>query len=185
MNTISNNAGSGINLTNASVDILGGNNISGNTGTGINLRMSSAQIGDVNFGLTSINTISGNGNPASQGGVSAFLGSAVSIRDAVITGNVGFGVIATTRSSIQIQSTTIQNNVAFAPGTGDGIRIILGSALLASAPAGTVTGNAGFGVLCTDGESSVSPPNPALTAALGIVVGGNALGTVSPGCTGF
>jgi len=187
MNTISNNAGSGINLTNASVDVVGGNIISGNTGTGINLRMSSAQIGDVNFGLTSVNKITGNGNSASQGGISGFLGSSLAIRDAEITGNVGAGVIASTRTSIQIQSTTIQNNVAFAPGTGDGIRLLLGSALFAQAPAGTVTGNAGFGLLCSDGESSAFPPNLpptfALTAALGI--GTNALGTIFSGCTGF
>jgi len=53
---------------------------------------------------------------------------------------VGAGVIASTRTSIQMQSTTIQNNVAAGPGTGDGIRILLGSALFAQAPAGTVTG---------------------------------------------
>ncbi len=149
--------------------------------------MSSAQIGDVNFGLTSVNKITGNGNSASQGGISGFLGSSLAIRDAEITGNVGAGVIASTRTSIQIQSTTIQNNVAFAPGTGDGIRLLLGSALFAQAPAGTVTGNAGFGLLCSDGESSAFPPNLpptfALPAALGI--GANALGTVFPGCTGF
>jgi len=170
--------GSGINLSSASADIVGGNTITGNNGTGINLRSSSAVIGDANFGLTTINTISGNGNPTSQGGVSGFLGSSISIRDAIISGNVGFGLIATTRSSVAIQSSTIQNNVAFAPGTGDGIRVVLGSALFASAPNGTITGNAGFGLLCTDGESSVVN-----TGNLGI--GPNALGGVSPSCTGF
>jgi hypothetical protein len=43
---------------------------------------------------------------------------------------------------------------------------------------GTVTGNAGFGLQCTDPESSVVN-----TASLGI--GANGLGGVSPGCTGF
>jgi parallel beta-helix repeat protein len=181
MNQISGNGnptGSGINLSSASADILGGNTIVGNNGTGINLRSSSAVIGDAAFGLTTVNTISGNGNPTLQGGVSGFLGSSMSIRDAVISNNVGFGLILTTRSSAQIQSTTIQNNVAFAPGTGDGIRIVLGSALFVSAPNGTVTGNAGFGLLCTDGESSVIN-----TALLGI--GPNTAGTVSAACTGF
>lgn len=173
-----NPTGNGINLSNASADILGGNTISGNNGTGINLRMSSAVIGDANFGLTTVNTITGNGNPTSQGGISGFLGSSLAIRDAVISNNVGFGLIGTTRTSIQIQSSTIQNNVAFAPGTGDGIRLVFGSALFASAPVGSVTGNAGFGLLCTDGESSVIN-----TALLG--VGANALGGVSAACTGF
>ena len=181
MNQISANGnptGSGINLSSASADIVGGNTITGNNGTGINLRSSSAVIGDANFGLTTINTISGNGNPTSQGGISGFLGSSLSIRDAIITNNVGFGLIATTRSTVAIQSSTIQNNVAFAPGTGDGIRVVLGSALFASQPTGTVTGNAGFGLLCTDAESSVIN-----TAFLG--VGANAAGGVSPICTGF
>jgi len=181
MNQISGNGnptGSGINLSSATADIVGGNTITGNNGTGINLRSSSAVIGDANFGLTTVNTISGNGNPTSQGGISGFLGSSMSIRDAIISSNVGFGLIATTRSSVAIQSSTIQNNVAFAPSTGDGIRLVFGSALFASAPIGTVTGNAGFGLLCTDGESSVIN-----TALLG--VGANAGGSISPACTGF
>jgi hypothetical protein len=170
--------GNGINISNASADIVGGNTISGNSGSGINLRMASALIGDARFGLTTVNTITSNGNPTQLAGISAFLGSSVSIRDAIVSQNVGFGVLATTRSTIQILSSTITNNVAFAPGTGDGIRVSLGSALSASAPVGTVTGNAGFGLQCTDPESSVVN-----TASLGI--GANGLGGVSPGCTGF
>jgi len=170
--------GTGINVVSASADIVGGNTVSGNNGTGINLRSSSALIGDANFGLTTVNTVSGNGTAASQGGVSGFLGSSMSIRDAVITGNFGFGLIATTRSSIQIQSTTIQNNLPVGASTGDGIRVVLGSALFAQTPNGVVTGNAGFGLLCTDAESSVVN-----TLFLGI--GPNGLGIVSPGCTGF
>jgi len=171
--------GSGINITSASADIVGGNTVSGNNGTGINLRSSSAVIGDANFApITTVNTVTGNGTAAAQGGVSGFLGSSMSIRDAVITGNFGFGLIATTRSSIQIQSTTIQNNLPVGASTGDGIRVVLGSALFAQTPNGVVTGNAGFGLLCIDAESSVVN-----TLFLGI--GSNGLGIVSPGCTGF
>ncbi|TMH41491.1 MAG: right-handed parallel beta-helix repeat-containing protein [Betaproteobacteria bacterium] len=176
-NGTGNPTGSGINLTSASADIVGGNMVSGNAGTGINLRSSSAVIGDQNFGLTTVNTVTGNGNPASQGGISGFLGSSMSIRDAVISGNAVAGLILTTRSSVQIASTTIQNNLATLPGNGDGIRIGLGSALFAQAPNGTVTGNAGLGLLCTDAESSVIN-----IPLLGI--GSNTAGPVS-GCTGF
>ena len=176
-NGTGNPTGSGINLTSASADIVGGNMVSGNAGTGINLRSSSAVIGDQNFGLTTVNTVTGNGNPASQGGISGFLGSSMSIRDAVISGNAVAGLILTTRSTVQIASTTIQNNLATLPGNGDGIRIVLGSALFAQAPNGTVTGNAGFGLLCTDAESSVIN-----IPLLGI--GSNTAGPVS-GCTGF
>jgi hypothetical protein len=79
-------------------------------------------------------------------------------------------------SAAQIGSTTIRNNIATVPGTGHGIQLQLGSGLLGQTPVGSVTGNAGFGLICFDGESSV-----ANTGALGI--GANALGSVS--CTGF
>ena len=58
----------------------------------------------------------------------------------------------------------------------DGIRLVFGSGLLAATPNSSVTGNAGFGLLCTDGESSVIG-----TVALG--VSGNTVGAVA--CTGF
>jgi hypothetical protein len=162
----------GVNLASASADFVGGNTISGNTSTGVNLSRSSAIFGDSVFGFTTVNTISGNGSP---GGVFGFLASSITIRDAVITGNTGSGVALSLNSSAQIASTTIQNNVASVPGTGEGVRLQLGSTLLASPPTGSVTGNAGFGLICTDGESSV-------LGTLGIGV--NGLGSVS-GCTPF
>lgn len=168
----------GINLTSASADIVGGNTISGNAGTGVNLVRSSAVFSDSNFGLTTVNTISGNGSPTSQGGISAFLGSSVTIRDAIITGNRGFGVSLSLNSAAQMGSTTIQNNLATVPGNGSGIQLQLGSSLFGAAPAGSITGNAGFGVACFDGESSLLNQG----GALGI--GANALGSVS-NCTGF
>jgi hypothetical protein len=168
----------GINLASASADIVGGNTISGNAGTGVNLTRSSAVFGDNLFGITTVNTITGNGNPVSQGGVFAFNGSSLTLRDAVISNNVGFGLILSLKSSAQIASSTIRNNVSAGPGTGDGIRLVFGSGLFAATPNGSVTGNAGFGLNCTDGESSVIN-----TSLLGI--GLNALGGVSPTCTGF
>jgi len=168
----------GVNLASANADFIGGNTISGNTGTGVNLVRSSANFGDANFGITTVNTISGNGSPVSQGGVVAFNGSSVTIRDAVISNNVAFGLLLTFRSSAQIGNNTIQNNLSIGPGTGDGIRLVFGSALFGTTPNGVVTGNGGFGLGCTDGESSV--------INIGLLgIGANALGGVGPGCTGF
>jgi len=122
----------------------------------------------------------------SQGGVFAFNGSSVTIRDAVISNNASFGVSVSLKSSAQIASSTIQNNTTIPgplPGTligGDGIRLVFGSGLFAVTPNSSVTGNAGFGVICTDGESSVIGTGP-LAVVLGI--SGNTGGGVA--CTGF
>lgn len=172
------NPQNGIGLNSATADLIGGNTISGNAGQGISLRMSSISIGDTSFGFTSVNTITGNGNVASPGGIFAFLGSAVNMQNAVISGNNGFGIVLSLRSQAQIASTTIQNNVPIGLNNGDGIRLAFGSGLFAATPVGTVTGNAGFGLNCTDGESSVVN-----TGSLG--VGPNGAGGVSPSCTGF
>lgn len=172
------NPRNGIALNSATADLIGGNTISGNAGQGINLRMSSISIGDTSFGFTSVNTITGNGSAASPGGIFAFLGSAVNMQNAVISGNNGFGIVLSLRSEGQFAATTIQNNVPAGGNPGDGIRLAFGSGLFATTPNGTVTGNSGFGVNCTDGESSVVN-----TAFLG--VGANALGGVAPACTGF
>jgi parallel beta helix pectate lyase-like protein len=168
----------GINLASASADIVGGNTVSGNAGTGINLTRSSAILGDANFGLTTVNTISGNGNAASPGGIFGFLDSSLSIRDAVITGNAGFGLILSLRSAVQITSTRIQNTVPAGLNPGDGLRLVFGSALFAAQPNGSITGNAGFGLNCTDGESS-------FINGLFLGIGPNGLGGIAPTCTGF
>ena len=175
-------SGNGVNIANATANVIGGNTISGNTGPGINLRSGSVNHGDANFDMSTVNTITGNGNPTFTGGISGFLGSALSIRDAVISNNVGFGVVLAVRSTAQIGNSTIQNNRAIpgaVPGTviaGDGIQLQRGSAVLGITPNSNVTQNDGFGVNCTDLESSV-----ANTAALGIGI--NARGGVA--CTGF
>ncbi|HYR97369.1 MAG TPA: right-handed parallel beta-helix repeat-containing protein [Gemmatimonadales bacterium] len=175
-------SGNGVNIANATANLIGGNTISGNAGPGINLRSGSVNLGDANFDMPTVNTITGNGNPNSTGGISGFLGSALSIRDAVISNNVGFGVVLAVRSTAQIGNSTIQNNRAIpgpVPGTviaGDGIQLQRGSAVLGITPNSSVTQNEGFGVNCTDLESSV-----ANTLALGI--GTNTRGGVA--CTGF
>jgi len=162
-----------------SADIWGGNVISGNTGQGIFTRGASVQIGfpPSDFPET-VNTITGNGSAASPGGIFAFLGSAMLIRNAMISGNKGFGLGLSVRSHAQMANTTIQNNVAAGSNPGDGIRLIFGSGLFITTPNSTVTGNAGWGVQCTDGESSV------INTSL-LTIAGNALGGVSGSCTGF
>jgi parallel beta-helix repeat protein len=179
----------GIFVGRANADIVGGNTISGNAGQGIFAGSSNLVIGNTAVGLSSVNTITGNGSAASPGGVFAFLGSAVVIRDAVVSGNNGPGLAFSLRSHGQIFSSTIQDNLNIGtcppmPGgfcnPGDGIRLIFGSALLPSTPTTVVSGNAGFGISCTDGESSVL--NTGLPA---LSISGNALGDVAGSCTGF
>ncbi|HET7764666.1 MAG TPA: right-handed parallel beta-helix repeat-containing protein [Burkholderiales bacterium] len=172
------NPQNGIGVNSASADLIGGNTISGNTGQGVNLRASSLVVGDTSFGFSTVNTITGNGSPAATGGIFAFLGSAINMQNAVISGNNGFGIVLSLRSEAQIASTTIQNNVPSGTGNGDGIRLAFGSGLFAATPVGNVSGNSGFGINCTDGESSVVN-----TGNLGI--GTNGLGGVSLSCTGF
>jgi parallel beta helix pectate lyase-like protein len=172
------NPRNGVSLNSASADLAGGNTISGNAGQGISVRSGAVNVGNTTFGFSSVNTITGNGNAASPGGIFAFLGSAVSMQNATVSNNNGFGMILSLRSQAQIASSTIQNNVPAGANNGDGIRLAFGSALFATTPNSTVTGNAGFGVNCTDGESSVVN-----TALLGLL--SNALGGVAPSCTGF
>ena len=186
MNQITNNGASptgavgrfGIGIFNASADIIGGNTISGNAGTGVSVRASAVTVGDGNFGFTTVNTITGNGNAALPGGVFGFLGTSMLIRDAVISNNVGFGLVLSLKSGAQISSSTIQNNLPVGPNPGDGIRLVFGSGLFLAAPNSTVTANTGWGLNCTDGESSV-------INTLFLTLGGNTLGGIAPSCTGF
>lgn len=169
---------SGIGVSQGTADIAGSNNISGNAGQGIFARSATVLIGNTAFGFSSVNTITGNGNATSPGGVFAFLGTAMLIRDAVISGNNGFGLGLSLRSHGQLFNSTIQNNLPAGSNPGDGIRLIFGSGLFVTTPNSIVSGNAGFGLQCTDGESSVI--NTGLLS-----LSGNGLGAVSGSCTGF
>lgn len=197
MNTISGNGTnatspgrSGIGLfLSATASIAGGNTISGNAGPGVSVALgSSAVIGDPGQpGVsTTVNTISGNGNATSPGGVSANLGSSIVVRDAVIESNNGYGLILSQRAQGQLFGTTIRNNGPAGFNPGDGIRLAFGSALLPFSPPSTVSGNSGFGIQCTDGESSIINTNPPT-----MTISGNSLGDVSappvsfPGCSAF
>jgi hypothetical protein len=160
----------------ATADIAGSNTIANNAGQGIFLRSASVQIGNPGLPFSSVNTITGNGNPGQAGGIFAFLGSSLVVRDAEISGNHGFGLGLTLRSSVQLINSRIRDNLASGPNPGDGIRLAFGSSLFASAPNSTISGNAGFGLQCTDGESSVVN-----TLALTFVPPNGQ----SPACTGF
>ncbi len=99
------------------------------------------------------------------------------MRDAQIVENRGPAVVFQMRSQGQMASTNIQAN------GGDGIRLLLGSALLPSSfPAGnTVSGNTGMGLICFDSESSVIL-GPTL-APQNITFSGNTVGSFS--CSSF
>jgi hypothetical protein len=147
----------GITVSQSTADIPGGNTIANNAGQGVFVTRGSVQIGGTSFNFPSTNTITGNGNPAQAGGVSGFLAASIVIRDATISGNQGYGVILSMRSQAQIFNSRIQNNVAAGTSPGDGIRLVLGSSLLPTAPASVVTGNAGAGLSCFGDSAAVSP----------------------------
>ncbi|HTO47425.1 MAG TPA: right-handed parallel beta-helix repeat-containing protein [Burkholderiales bacterium] len=172
----------GIFLSNSTASVVGLNSITGNAGGGIFAQSSTVIIGDPGLGLGTANTISGNGTGVASAGVTAFLGSSIRVRDAVISGNNGFGVFINLHSALQlVGNTTIQNSTGLA-GSGDGIRLSLGSALLidnAALATTAVTGNAGWGMYCTDNESSYFPFQPLPGFAP------NVLGGVNTNCTAF
>ena len=167
-------ARSGISVVEARADLVGGNTITGHPAQGLFTRASSVQIGGPALGFSTVNAFSENGALNNVGGIFAFLGSSLVVRDAVIRNNFGFGLGFSLRSQGQMFNTSIQNN------SGDGIRLILGSVLLPSTPTSTVSNNTGVGVQCFDAESSV------VNTFLPIMsIFGNPGGDVSPGCTPF
>ena len=163
--------GGGVLVISSAAVIAGGNTISGNVTQGVFARSASVVIGDPGLGLPTVNTITGNGT-GSAGGVFGILGASIVIRDAVISGNSGVGLGLSLKSQAQLFGSTIQNN------PGDGIRLLLGSALLILPPSTAVSGNTGFGLQCLDSESSVA--NTGL-----LTLSGNVAGDIAPGCSGF
>jgi hypothetical protein len=161
----------GIGVFHSTAIVVGGNTISGNYGAGIFAnRNSGVFVGDPNFNLPTVNTISGNGlagAPVAGAGIFGFLNSSFDIRDATITGNNGGGLVLRLRSVGRIQTQTVPTTITGNGGPGD-IRLELGSALRFDG------GPATFGTIsCTDTESSISP-GP-LTEAL----------PPPPACSGF
>ena len=174
MNTITQNTGIGISVFHATAVISGGNTISANPSGGVVATASRVALGDAGIGLTTVNQVSENGSPVGTGGVFAGVGTSMFIRDAQIQANNGAGLIISLRSSVQMTGTTIRNNA------NDGIRLVLGAALLPLAPVSTITGNTGAGIQCADSESSVVNTIPTIAS-----VSGNFGGDVSASCTSF
>lgn len=161
----------GVAVAGASATLVGGNTIANNLGQGVSAsRGANVTVGDPTLGLGTMNTISGNLGP----GLFGFMGSALQIRDATITGNAAFGVGLSLKSHGQISASTVSNNGQ------DGIRLIMGSGLFPQAPGtpSVVSGNGGWGLNCTDGESSY------INSSL-LTISGNVSGAVAPSCTGF
>lgn len=122
----------GIKVDNASADIVGGNTITGNVGSGILLKSGTVLIGDTGYGLPTDNAITGNGFGSSinPGGILAFMGTSLDIRDATITGNANFGILLIFSSYARMREDTVDN----------GIVILDNSGLRLQDPVVTVTG---------------------------------------------
>jgi len=169
--------GTGAGVFQATASIAGGNVITGNPGGGLVTTASRVVLGDAAPTGSTVSTFSANGSPTQTGGVFAGLGTSMVLRDADISANNGAGLIISLRSQVQMSGTRIQNNA------NDGIRLTLGAALLPLSPVNTVSGNSGFGVGCTDPESSVVNlvgPNPPIVA-----LSGNVAGNIASACTQF
>lgn len=168
----------GIGAAGGAVTLIGGNTVADNASTGVNAsRGGVINVGDPSFGLPIVNTITGNGRSGGAGGVFAFMGSTLNVQGAVITGNYGFGLGLSLKSQGQLASSTIQGSL---PPGGDGIRLLLDSGLFVAPGTSTnVSGNAGWGLQCLDGESSV------VNTFFLSFTPGNGSGPSSPTCTGF
>ena len=169
--------GTGVGVFQSTASIAGGNVITGNPGGGLVTTASKVVLGDAAPTGSTVSTFSGNGTLTQTGGVFAGIGTSMILRDADISSNNGAGLIISLRSQVQMSGTRIQNNAS------DGIRLVLGSALLPLNPVNTVSGNTAFGVNCSDPEASVvnlvgpTPPIVALSGNLG--------GNIASACTQF
>jgi parallel beta-helix repeat protein len=169
-------AQAGIFVFDSTADVAGGNTISGNAAFGIILHGSRLLVGDPATSFTSANSITGNGTSAAiplinRGGINAFLGSTIDLRDANVGNNAGVGLQVVLRSTARSFNTTIDGN------SSDGVELIQGSAMRFDNPQVTILGNGGVGLNCFDAESSFAGNTSGIT--------GNSGGNISPSCTGF
>ncbi len=153
----------------SSLRMIGGNTIKLN-GLGIFLRDSHLRTGKGGFAITPNNEeISNNFST----GIFAEENSTLDLRDGVV--NVannapGFGILLQHGSRARMREAMISGNNA------GGMLLQFASSVRFLAPLNTISGNGGFGLNCIGGESSFTG---AFTG------GGNALGDISPTCTGF
>lgn len=138
--TIEDNTGAGVLVGQAGSAHLWANNPGGivvrdNTGQGVSIGLNgSAQVHNV--------VVSGN----AQGGVLAYQGGTVQVEGSTVEDNRQGGVSIDSVSSGQIDNSLIQNN------QGDGVHVSNTSVPSFGFPSGnnTITGNSGWGVICTD-----------------------------------
>jgi hypothetical protein len=168
-NTIQGNTLDGVNIGRAMGRLVGSNVIRLNSGNGISVSDTSSLFqaqGD--FGVPNVvDTIQSN----TLAGINVFNGSSLDVQNALIKSNGARGVSMSNNVSARFSSSTIQDN------TGDGFGVFNASTLLfVGTPSNvSVTGNTGFGINCTQTESSFGGDSA------GVV--GNTLGQVS--CSGF
>jgi parallel beta-helix repeat protein len=180
-NTISGNGSNGVELRWNSHGQLSGNTISGNgfnpppgpgTNSGVHAEHSTADIeGGQIFGnaangvgifssvveVTNVQ-VSGNNGP----GVGGSMGSIIDVAGGTISGNNGGGVTAT-MSIARVRDATVSNNA-------QPVAILIRQGSKLTIQNTVATGNGGYGLDCTDAESSYV---------------GAIIGTISPSCTGF
>lgn len=113
------------------------------------------------------NTITGNG-----WGLYLYLGSTLVLGADTVSGNQSDGVVLNTNCTAQIGTATIANN------GNSGVLLTFGSKLIVPLLVPTIGGNGGYGLKCTDADSSWGGGQPNFSPP-------NALGAVSPACTGF
>ena len=92
--TASSNGRFGVGVFAGSANLVGDNVISNNTETGLFVsRNGQVLVGNADFGLTTTNTMSGNGvTGPNTGGIFAFQGGAIQVQDATISNNTGAAV---------------------------------------------------------------------------------------------
>jgi len=163
---------SGISVVDAAANIVGGNTITNHPSSGVAIHASRVVIGNNAFG-SSVNTISQNGSQVAQanfpfgnGGVFAYVDSALDIRDAIITGNTGAGVALVFRSNATITAGQITRN------TAGGVDLETGSAvifeLFQSSPA-SVTGNSVADLRCAGTDVRYTGFGPNSLAGIGTI----------------
>jgi hypothetical protein len=161
----------GVNAVRGSSVLLRGGNVvrsngSASAGGGVFANAAWVRVGPADFPINPpTNEISGNGL-----GFYAGANSNLDLRGGVsVSGNTSSGVIVDTGSRLNLIGGTISANGAY------GILAQRGSSVDLGGPANFVTGNAAWGLFCTDGESSYSGNVGGIT--------GNTAGQVN--CTGY
>ena len=122
----------GIGVFQAAATLAGNNTIQGNAASGVFARAGSVFIGDPNFGsLPTHNFIGFNGNSdATRGGIFAFQGGTILVRDATISDNGGAAIQAFENGVIELRASTVTTSTGAnggGPPTTSGIAANLGS----------------------------------------------------------